>query len=220
MMLRIAGNTDGEHLLERAVLRDVLRIEVRTVHGIVGHGLHTGVDDSRIGQFNLLVNVGFVFDDKHEIADDSSVFRVTSLAGTAFRRAFQRLVNLFDIASLRIEMNATIIELLGNPQVSLDFLLRHISKLLLLPLMFRDVLVRSQPEERAQAQAVSLRNRRQTLLIAFRHGDEGSSAGVIFDIAHCDSLRLLHFVFLRGSASNPSSIAAISCFFLAIYSSF
>ena len=130
MMLRIAGNTDGEHLLERAVLRDVLRIEVRTVHGIVGHGLHTGVDDSRIGQFNLLVNVGFVFDDKHEITDDSRIFGIPSLAGTAFRRAFQRLVNLFDIASLCIEMNATIIELLGNPQVSLDFLLRHISKLL------------------------------------------------------------------------------------------
>ena len=46
MMLRIARNANGENLLKRRILRNMLCIEIRTVHGVIGHSLHARVDNA------------------------------------------------------------------------------------------------------------------------------------------------------------------------------
>lgn len=115
MVFRIAGDADGEHLLERRVLRNMLRIEIRAVHGIIGHGLHARVDDARIGQLNLLVYVGLVLDNEDKIADNCRVLGIPCVAGSTFRGGFQRFVDFLYVAALRIKMNLALIKLRGNP---------------------------------------------------------------------------------------------------------
>lgn len=131
VVLRVAGDTDGEHLLERGVLRYMLRVEIRAVHGVIGHGLHARVDDARIGQLNLLVHIGLVLNDENEIADDSRIFRVPGVAGPTLRSAFQRLVDFLHIAALCIETNLALVKLGSYPKVGFDLLLCHLLMYLL-----------------------------------------------------------------------------------------
>ena len=93
----------------------MLRIEVRAVHGIIGHGLHARVNDARIGQLNLLVHVGLVLDNEDKITDDSRIFGIPGIAGSTFRGGFQCLVDFLYIAALCIKMNLALIKLRGNP---------------------------------------------------------------------------------------------------------
>ena len=69
MVLLVAGHADRENFLERAVLRDVLRIEVCAVHRIIGHCLDLDINYTVIGHLLLLVEVGLVLDDNHVILD-------------------------------------------------------------------------------------------------------------------------------------------------------
>ena len=127
VVFRIARNADREYLLERRVLRNMLRIEIRAVHCVIGHGFHARVDDARIGQLNLLVHVGLVLDNEDKIADNRRVLGVSGVTGAALRGAFQRFVDFLHVAALGVETNLALIELSGNPQVCLNFLLRHYS---------------------------------------------------------------------------------------------
>lgn len=115
MMLRIARNANGENLLKRRILRNMLCIEIRTVHGVIGHGLHARVDNARIGQLNLLVHIGFVLDDENEITDNSRVLGVSGVTGAALRGGLQCLVDFLHVAALSIKMNLALIKLCGNP---------------------------------------------------------------------------------------------------------
>lgn len=115
MVFRIAGDADGEHLLECRVLRNMLRVEVRAVHGVIGHSLHARVDNARIGQLNLLVHIGFVLNDEDKITDNCRVLGIPCVAGSTFRGGLQRFVDFLYVAALCIKMNLALIKLRGNP---------------------------------------------------------------------------------------------------------
>ena len=115
VMLCIARNANGKNLLKRRILRNMLCIEIRTVHGVIGHGLYARVDNARIGPFNLLIHIGFILDDENKITDDGCVFGIPGVAGSTLRSSLQRFVDFLYVAALRIKANLALIKLRGNP---------------------------------------------------------------------------------------------------------
>ena len=127
MMLLVAGHANSKNLLERAVLSDMLRIEICTVYRIVSHSLDFDINDAILCQLLLFIKVRLVFDDNNVIIDDRHIFGITSLAGSALRCRLQCLVQLFNVTALSIIFDTALFELGCNPKVCLYFLLCHYS---------------------------------------------------------------------------------------------
>ena len=84
MMFFIPRNAQCENFLERAVLRDVLAIEIRAVHGVISDRFCICSDNTIVGQAHMPIYIRLILDNKNKIINDSNVLRVSCLTCAAF----------------------------------------------------------------------------------------------------------------------------------------
>ena len=62
-MLCITGNTDSKYFFEVAVLGDMFRIEISAIHSVIRDRLCACIDNASIGEFYVLICIGFILND-------------------------------------------------------------------------------------------------------------------------------------------------------------